>query len=138
MLITGVITDAIKDAVGRPRPDFFWRCFPDGNDVCPKLIILHYFPFPSFKILFLYIISYSFCVKEIFVHTLKLQIYNNVTTEVICHGEKGVIKEGHKSFPSGHSSCKHQTNHLVYLCIDNFIFRSYPVSIMGEHPILLH
>ncbi|GJN34229.1 hypothetical protein PR202_gb22875 [Eleusine coracana subsp. coracana] len=58
-----VITDAIKDGVGRPRLDFFWRCFPDGNDV-----------------------------------------YDNITTGVICHGEKSVIKEGHKSFPSGHTS----------------------------------
>lgn len=65
VLITAVITDAIKDGVGRPRPDFFWRCFPDG---IPK--------------------------------------FDNVTTNVICHGEKSVIKEGHKSFPSGHSSCK--------------------------------
>ncbi|KAG8087157.1 hypothetical protein GUJ93_ZPchr0010g11080 [Zizania palustris] len=63
VLITAVITDAIKDGVGRPRPDFFWRCFPDGK---PK--------------------------------------FDNISTDVICHGEKSVIKEGHKSFPSGHSS----------------------------------
>jgi len=63
VLITAVITDALKDGVGRPRPDFFWRCFPDGKDV-----------------------------------------YDNITTGVICHGEKSVIKEGHKSFPSGHTS----------------------------------
>lgn len=64
VLITGVITDAIKDAVGRPRPDFFWRCFPDGKEA--------YDPARH--------------------------------GDVICHGNKGDIKEGHKSFPSGHSS----------------------------------
>ncbi|XP_021727088.1 lipid phosphate phosphatase 2-like [Chenopodium quinoa] len=63
VLITSVITDAIKDGVGRPRPDFFWRCFPNGKEV-----------------------------------------YHNVTGDVICTGFKSVIKEGHKSFPSGHTS----------------------------------
>lgn len=62
VLITGVITDSIKDAVGRPRPDFFWRCFPDGRDVYDAL------------------------------------------GNVVCHGKKSDIKEGHKSFPSGHTS----------------------------------
>ncbi|XP_020252831.1 lipid phosphate phosphatase 2-like [Asparagus officinalis] len=63
VLITAVLTDAIKDGVGRPRPDFFWRCFPDG-----------------------------------------IGVFDNVTSNVICHGKKSDIKEGHKSFPSGHSS----------------------------------
>ncbi|XP_042504116.1 lipid phosphate phosphatase 2-like isoform X2 [Macadamia integrifolia] len=61
-LITAVLTDAIKDGVGRPRPDFFWRCFPDGKDSYDHL------------------------------------------GNVICHGKASVIREGHKSFPSGHTS----------------------------------
>ncbi|PON86996.1 Lipid phosphate phosphatase [Trema orientale] len=63
VFITAVITDAIKDGVGRPRPDFFWRCFPDGKGV-----------------------------------------FDSVTKNVKCTGDKAVIKEGHKSFPSGHTS----------------------------------
>ncbi|BFG17122.1 hypothetical protein CerSpe_033970 [Prunus speciosa] len=62
VLITGVVTDAIKNAVGRPRPDFFWRCFPDGKDVYDQW------------------------------------------GGVVCHGKDSDIKEGHKSFPSGHAS----------------------------------
>ncbi|CAA2991870.1 lipid phosphate phosphatase 2-like [Olea europaea subsp. europaea] len=62
VLITAILTDAIKDAVGRPRPDFFWRCFPDGKDEYDR--------------------------------------WGNV----VCHGKESDIKEGHKSFPSGHTS----------------------------------
>ncbi|XBI24318.1 hypothetical protein VPH35_049434 [Triticum aestivum] len=63
VLITAAFTDVIKTAVGRPRPDFFWRCFPDGR-----------------------------------------QVYDQVTGGVICHGEKGFLTDGRKSFPSGHTS----------------------------------
>ncbi|KAL4557341.1 hypothetical protein LXL04_035516 [Taraxacum kok-saghyz] len=62
VLITAVITDSIKDATGRPRPNFFYRCFPDG--------------------------------KAEF----------GADGDVKCHGDKMIIKEGYKSFPSGHTS----------------------------------
>ncbi|KAJ6350964.1 hypothetical protein OIU78_006979 [Salix suchowensis] len=62
VLITAVITDAIKCAVGRPRPDFFWRCFPD-----------------------------------------EIELYDR-WGNAKCHGKESDIREGHKSFPSGHTS----------------------------------
>ncbi|GKB17432.1 lipid phosphate phosphatase 1 [Tanacetum coccineum] len=62
LLITAVLTDSIKDATGRPRPNFFYRCFPDGK--------------PAFA----------------------------DNGDVLCHGDVLKIKEGYKSFPSGHTS----------------------------------
>ncbi|CAF1971422.1 unnamed protein product, partial [Brassica napus] len=59
VLVTGVITDAIRDAVSRPRPGFFWRCFLDGRG-----------------------------------------FFDNVKKDVLCIGDKDVVKEGHKSFPN--------------------------------------
>ncbi len=55
------------------------------------------------------ILSESFVAYVMYVELtgfLGFQAYDNFTTGVLCHGKASVIKEGHKSFPSGHTSCK--------------------------------
>lgn len=51
--------------------------------------------------------------------SLLFQVFDNFARDVICHGDPRIIKEGYKSFPSGHTSCK---SHL-YLQEQEFLLK---------------
>lgn len=57
VFITAVITSSLKDAVGRPRPHFFWGCFPDGKEVCSfgSLLLLRFVLYYVSIVRFLYL-----------------------------------------------------------------------------------
>jgi hypothetical protein len=33
VFLTGVVTDSLKVAIGRPRPNFYFQCWPNGTFV---------------------------------------------------------------------------------------------------------
>ena len=119
VLITGVITDAIKDAVGRPRPNFFYRCFPEGI-----VVRNHKPPLKFFLLLLMFKFQSSFyypCSRGTYLISLYhvFQVFDPTKNgDVLCNGDPTVIKEGYKSFPSGHSSCKQYKNYAltIYCC----------------------
>ena len=48
---------------------------------------------------------------------LFMQIYDQ-WGNVICHGNRSTVREGHKSFPSGHTACELQILPNLLDCSD--------------------
>lgn len=68
------ITGALKNAVGKPRPDMLDRCKPPPNIKEPPIGLLNY---------------------------------------TICTGDPHLLKDGFKSFPSGHSSSTYSASCFI-------------------------
>ncbi|KAF3488742.1 hypothetical protein F2Q69_00055586 [Brassica cretica] len=65
---------------------------------------------PIYAVLLPIIVFVCFYIKRTCVYDLHHSILGLlftvlITGGVVCHGEPGEVKEGHKSFPSGHTSC---------------------------------
>ncbi|PAA89497.1 hypothetical protein BOX15_Mlig021581g2, partial [Macrostomum lignano] len=86
LLLTGLITDAVKLIVGRPRPDFFYRCFPSGE---ARLV-------PA--------AAESGAVPDDGEPAPQQLQQLLLLVPSACTGDPDTVAEGRKSFPSGHAS----------------------------------
>lgn len=75
-----MITQGMKNLFGKPRPDLLSRCQPDLDRI------------------------QEFAVNKIG------EVFNEnwvlVSADICTNDDEDILKDGFKSFPSGHSSCK--------------------------------
>lgn len=90
LCLNGFATSVLKVSIGRPRPDYYYRCFPDGV-MQLKAGIPNAAAASSF--------GFSGSVPPTVTSLNMMEVFN-------CTGIWRDINEGRKSFPSGHSSCK--------------------------------
>ncbi|PWZ46050.1 putative lipid phosphate phosphatase 3, chloroplastic [Zea mays] len=60
------------------------------------------------------------------------QLYDQVTGDVICHGEKNFLQDGRKSFPSGHNSRSREAT------VDLFLKSVEYLDCAVHHMVSLH
>ena len=81
LTLTGVVAQAMKITVGRPRPDLIARCLPKpGSENGP--------------------------------------VFGLVTAEICTQTDIFILKDGFRSFPSGHASCMPTPRSIPIQCSD--------------------